>query len=422
MATIADFTARLDHQTRALALTTSEDGLKAHTAGWMLLAKHTSRALSYLPLGGRPEQVGLGPAVVLKPLIDGPRRRLPANTEPVPALAQLAVTVGAIGDILADNLRINPRPEDVGREAAKLQASLLATVHVAARWSRACLEGEYIPHNRLSIRGFLDDLAAVTEPYALIPPANRGGALQDLRIRTDTAPGLTGAATAWADESILVLTERYRTSGWAMQAIAANLALISQTAHTAVQQAARRGELPDLGRAATQPLATSVTAWRAAAAWPPYLRLGGKAMELRALTRDLHHHLLTNPPATVADTRALLRVAAPVAEAHTATMDRLVLGHELWIHGPSLGSSAGYIPGWAREPWWSHQGLVLMKTAQIGQQALAKSNLALATTPDLATEKSLPLGWPPACQPPANLRAEDHHRGRDVTISRGPAR
>lgn len=422
MATIADFTARLDQQTRSLAQTTSEDGLKAHTAGWMLLAKHTSRALSYLPLGGRPEQVGLGHAVVLKPLVDGPRRQLPANTEPVPALAQLSVTVGAIGDILADNLRINPRPEDVGREAAKLQASLLASVHVAARWSRACLEGEYIPRNRLSIRGFLDDLAGATEPYALIPPANRGGALQDLRIRTDTAPGLTGAATAWADEAVLVLAERYRTSGWAMQAIAANLALISQTAHTAVQQAARRGELPDLGRMATQPLAGSVTAWRAAAAWPPHLRLGGKTMELRALTRDLHHQLLTDPPASLADTRALLRIAVPVAEAHTTTMDRLVLGHELWIHGPSLGPSAGYIPGWAREPWWSHQGLTLMKTAQIGHQALARSALAFAATPDLATNKSLPVGWPPACQPPTNVRTAGHHRGRDVTISRGPAR
>lgn len=422
MATIADFTARLDHQTRTLVQATSEDGLNAHTAGWMLLAKHTSRAISYLPLGGRPEQVGLGPAVVLKPLIDGPRRRLPASTEPVPALSQLSVTVGAIGDILADNLRLSPRPEDVGREAAKLQASLLASVHGAACWSRACLQGEYVPRNRLSIRGFLDDLAGATEPYALIPPANRGGALQDLRIRSDTAPGLTGAATAWADEAVLVLTERYRTSGWAMQAIAANLALISQTAHTAVQQAARRGELPDLGRPALQPLAASVTAWRAAAAWPPYLRLGGKAMELRALTRDLHHQLLTDPPTSLTDTRALLRIAAPVAEAHTATMDRLVLGHELWIHGPSLGPSAGYIPGWAREPWWSHQGLVLMKTAQIGQQALAKSAVALAATPDVATDKSLTLGWPPACQPMLPVHTEGHHRGRDVGIRRGPAR
>ena len=394
MASIADLIAQLDRTAARLGTVPHEPDPDALAAGWMLLADRADRAIGQLRLGG--PYVGIGVQSYLEPLAAGPRRPLSASTTPTPVLARMALTIGAINDVLADTLRNRPRPEYVGREAAKLAASLLAPVHVAARWSRTSLEQVRAAGRSLSLRGHLDNLAAVTEPWALIPPANRGSVLDDFRIHTSTAPGLEGAAVAWAAEALLVLGERHRTTSWAMQAIAGNLALISHTAYDAIERAIKQRGLPETARAASQALAGSVTAWRAAATWPPYLRLGGKTTDLRVLSRDLRQCLEADPPRTVNETRNLLHLALPVAGAHAATMDRLVRTHDLWIHGPSLGPSAGYIPGWEPEPWWSHQGLTLARTAQIGHQTLDKAATSLVVDADRTAPASLPLGWPPA--------------------------
>jgi hypothetical protein len=411
MATIADLIAQLDRAAATLNTIPHDPDPDAQAAGWILLAARTDRAISQLRLGG--PYVGIGVHPHLEPLAAGPRRPLPASTTPTPALARMALTIGAINDVLADTLRNRPRPEYVGREAAKLAASLLAPVHVAARWSRTSLEQVSAAGRSLPLRGHLDNLAAVTEPWALIPPVSRGSVLDDFRIHTATAPGLEGAAVAWADEALLVLGERHRTTSWAMQATAGSLALISHAAYDAVERAIKQRDLPETARTASQALAASVTAWRAAATWPPYLRLGGKTTDLRVLTRDLRQCLETDPPRTVTETRNLLHLALPVAEAHAATMDRLARTHDLWIHGPSLGPSAGYIPGWEPEPWWSHQGLTLAKCVQIGREALDRASVAMARGPD-APNSSLPNGWPPSSSArlDAPTRLDRHARVR----------
>ncbi|MGC3994723.1 MAG: hypothetical protein QM779_11525 [Propionicimonas sp.] len=415
--TIADLTAQLDQTAAALAATPTDPDPNAHAAGWMLLADRASRAVEQLSLGGQSVGIGLRP--YLESLVDGPDRPLPGHTTPAAPLARMSLTMGAIADVLADNLRNRPRPEYVGREAAKLAATLAAPLHLAARWSHTGLQDRDLASAHRVLRGRLDNLAAATEPWALIPPARRDSVLADLRIRTPTAPGLDGAIAAWADEALLVLGDRHRTSSWAMQAIAGNLALISHAAYNLAEHAIRHGALPET---ASQALATSATAWRAAATWPPYLRLGGRTNDLRTLSAELKTRLATEPPTTIADTRHLLHLALPVAEAHATTMDRLARSHDLWIHGPSLGPSAGDIPNWEPEPWWSFQGIALAKTAQIAHQALDKACVSLAVTPDRATPRSLPLGWPPACEPPTNGHREGEARGRDVAISREPAR
>ena len=422
MATIADLAAQLEREALTLGPPATDATLDAYVAGWMLLADRTRHAVTYLPLGGRPEKVGIGLRTVLDPLASGPRHPLPADAEPVPVLARLARNMGAIGDVLADNLRNGTRPEYVGAEAAKLESTLLAPVHLAARWSGAGLEHQEIPRNRASIRGLLDDLAAVTEPWALIPPVHRGSVLEDLRIRTASAPGLKGAAVAWADEALLVLTDRYRVSGWAMQAIAGNLAHISHAARVAVQAAAWDGRPPADDRVSAQALAESSTAWRAAATWPPHVRLGGKATDLRALTRDLQQQLASDPPRTLDDTRNLIRLALPVAQAHTAMMDNLVAKHELWVHGPSLGPSAGDIHGWAREPWWSTQGLPMMNAARGGLHALDRASAALASEASRPAPRSGPLGWPPAREVSGALHIGGREQARVPSHRRGPAR
>ena len=422
MATIADLAARLEREALTLGPPATDATLDAYVAGWILLADRTRHAVTYLPLGGRPEKVGIGLRTVLDPLASGPRHPLPADTEPVPALARLALAMGAIGDVLADNLRSGSLPEYVGAEAAKLEATLLAPVHLAAHWSRTGLEHQEVPRNRASIHGLLDDLAAVTEPWALIPPAHRGSVLEDLRIRTTSAPGLEGATVAWADEALLVLTDRYRVSGWAMQAIAGNLALISHTARVAVQAATPDGRLPAGDQGSAHALAESSTAWRAAATWPPHVRLGGKATELRALTRDLQQQLAGDPPRALVDTRDLIRLALPVAQAHTAMMDNLVAKHELWVHGPSLGPSAGDLRGWAREPWWSNQGVPMMNAARIGLQALDGASAALVSEASRTSPSSLPLGWPPAREVSGAVRVGGREQARVPSRRPGPNR
>ncbi len=420
MATIADLLTRLERLATTLGPPDEANGLEPHVAGWMPLAQQTLRAVSNLPTGGRPERVNAGLLAALGPLAKGPRR--PTETRPLEHLSDLAITMGAIGDVLFEHLGRQPRPEFVGREATKLEAGLLSAVHLTARWSLASLERQNLPGTRVSTKRLLRDLVALTEPWALIPPANRGSILEDFRIRTNTAPGLEGGMVAWADEALLVLGERHRTTSWSMQAIAGSLALISHTAHNAIELAIKNGRLPAAARPASEALESSVTAWRAAATWPPYLRLGGETTDLRLLTRDLQQHLREDPPRTIADNRNLLHLALPVAEAHVATMDRLVRTHDLWIHGPSLGPSAGYIPSWEPEPWWSHQGLTLAKTAQIGHRALEKASASLAVKTSEASMGSLRLGWPPSLSTVAEVPADRRGRGRDRSMDRGPAR
>ena len=211
MATIADLLSGLEYRAHTLTRT-PEDTVKTHVAGWMLLARATQHAITSLPLGGRSDVVKAGVRNVLAPLAHGPRDPLVA-VEPAPQLADLAQSMGGISDILADNLSAGGRAEQAGTEALKLEASLLSAVHVAARWSRSTMEDQKLPTSRVSIMAFLDDLAVVTEPYALIPPGRRSSILEDFVIRAPNAAGIEGPTIAWVEAAAATLGERYRVSG-----------------------------------------------------------------------------------------------------------------------------------------------------------------------------------------------------------------
>ena len=179
-----------------------------------------------------------------------------------------------------------------------------------------------------------------------------------------------------------------------MQAIAGDLALLSLAARKAVL-AAGNGELPPKNAAdISATLATSVRSWRAAATWPPHLRLGGRANDLRAACRDLREAIVANPPSGVGEWRMVLGAVTPVALAHAAVMTKLVRGHELWIHGSALNPAVGYARGWVREPRWSEEGRPLMKAAQDGYQALDSALSKLGRTA-ASTIKSERPRWAP---------------------------
>lgn len=395
MATIGDLIGLLERQAHALNGRQPEDTPDAHAAAWTILARHTRRAVSNLPLGGRRPTVDAGIATVLDPMINFRWKPLGPEVTPAPALAGISLTVGAIADVLAAAARLDPRPALVGTEATRLQAGLLAPLHVTARWSRAVLEEQHLSLSRQALVRALRDLATVTEPYALIPPAQRVSLLEDLRLRSHTAPGLEGAVVAWADTVKPVLEDRYRVSGWAMQAVAGNLALLSHVARNAVAQAVGRGAVPEaLAAEATAALAESVKAWRAAATWPPTLRLGGHTGDLREAVRDLRDACITEPLPRVRVLRRILGVASDIGNSHAHVMERLVNRHELWVDADSLGAAAGHAVGWIREPWWSAQGVGLLESANAGRASLTDCVAQIDRLGVLDRPNAVSTAWP----------------------------
>ncbi len=369
MATIGELLDRLESQVHDLRWT-PQDTVGAHEAGWVPLARATGQAITLLPLGGRSDQVKAGIRSVLAPFAHGPRK-LGVGESPAPQLVDLATTVGAISDSLAGILRFGPRPEQVGTPALALEAHLLSAVHVAARWSRSAIEVQSPTPPRPPLTSFLRDLIVVTEPYALIPPEHRASTLEELAFTTPSSPGLEGVIAAWAETAGSILDDRYRVSGWAMQVIAADLALVTQAVRHPFALADVGGPVEAAASTSVlEALTLAARSWRQAAAWPPHLRLGGQNADLRMASRDLRDGVTGNPISTLAEAQRLLELAVPVAAAHARRMNALVRRRELWIYAPALVPKVPYERGWIREPPWSAEGRPLAVAAEAGRVAL----------------------------------------------------
>ena len=398
MATIGELLNRLETQVHDLRWT-PQDTVGAHEAGWVPLARAAGQAITSLPLGGRSDQVKAGIRNVLAPLAHGP---LTANDDAVPApqLVELATTVGAISDSLAGILRFGPRPEQVGTPALELEADLLSAVHVAARWSRTTIEVQCPTPPRPALTTFLRDLIVVTEPYALIPPEHRASTFEDLAFVAPSSPGLEGAVAAWAETAIGILHDRYRVSGWAMQVIAADLALVSQVARSPFAVTGAAGSMEHAAPShAQRALELAVQSWRRAAAWPPHLRLGGQNADLRLACRDLREGVASDVVSTMAQSRRLLTLAAPVGAACARAMSSLVRRHELWIHAPFLVPKVPFDRSWIREPSWSREGDPLLRAAETGNESLQKALSALGGAAARDDGRSGRRRWSPVAEP-----------------------
>lgn len=417
MATIGDLLNQLEFRAHTLTRT-PDDTVRSHLAGWMPLARTTQYAIALLPLGGRSEVVKASVRNVLAPLARGPRQPLD-GVHPAPQLVDLAQIMGGIADTLADNLRTGGRAEYAGSEALKLEASLLSAVHVAALWSGSTMDDQKLPTTRSSVMAFLNDLAVITEPYALIPPGQRTSTLEELALRAPNTHGVEGAAVAWARVATETLTERYRISSWAMQAIAGDLALLCRTTRSAVLAATSRGELPPpTANQLSASLDASTRAWRAAATWPPSLRLGGRNSDLRDASRDLREAIATGPAAKLGSWRRVLGVVTPVALGHAAVMQSLVRRHELWIHSSAVDPDYGHARGWGREPRWSQQGKPLLAAALTGSRALDNAVSVLGTCPQRDTSNSSHR-WGPVDLAPDRKRQDREPRApvESLTVS-----
>lgn len=390
-ATVADLLRVLDRQVHDHGIATERDTASGHVAGWMRLATTTRYAIGLLPLGGRSAQVKAGLRTVLDPLVHGPRDPL-VDPLPAPGLIRTSRTMGAIADVLAEHLRGGGRGDQIGTEAIKLEASLLSAVHVVARWSRAVTASQRFPGTTGTFPAQLSDLIVVTEPFALVPPSRRASLLKDLRLPNPAAPGLEGAVTRWAAEATLVLQERYRVSGWAMQAIAGNLALLGQAAGRA---AVRAGAAGDITAAQADNMAgwfvEAARHWRTAAAWPAHVRLAGHTPTLRQLGRDVRDACGTDP--SLRDLRAPMTAAARLSLLHASVLDELTARRQLWVHTVRTDYRGDHIEAWVREPPGAAESWPLVQAARYGNHALDRAINELART--VRSEAPLSEGWPP---------------------------
>ena len=422
MATIGELSQRLDEQVRTLSGRDDDDTVQSHVAGWIILARPTLRAITALPVGGRKEKLNASLEAVLKPLATGPRKELPGYLAPARHLVEISRTVGAIADVLADSGVNYFSLGLVGSEALRFEASLLASLHVTARWSRSTLSEQTLASTRHSLMTALDDLAILTEPWAMIAPANRASALEHLRLPNPAAPGIEGAVVSWADEAWQILHDRHRATGWSMQATAGTLALLSLLAGDAVVREGPTSGMPhDVIDPLVGTLAQSVEAWRETATWPPNLRLGGSTENFRRLTRDLRETIDTGPKPNLDTMRHLLGIIQPVGLLHATTLERLVAGRELWIHGPIPGT-AEYARKWQRVPTWSIAGQHLAKAAHAGHEALGCAVQMLNTTAQNDSLPSVPLGWPPMVQQRPLVSANKGALEHPPQTRRGPDR
>lgn len=422
MATIGDLTRLLDQQTRTLHGRRDDDTVQSHVAGWLILARPMRRAIDALPVGGRKEKLNASLDAVLRPLAGGPRKELPGGLVPAGRLVDVARTTGAIADVLVGTSSGHYGLGLSGGEAVRLEASLLASLHVTARWSRSTLEDQTLPTTRYSLMAALNDLALVTQPWAMIPPSQRTSAFEHLRMPNPSTPGIEGAVVAWANEAWQTLHDRYRVTGWAMQATAGTLALITHHTREAVQRegAAHSMRSAEVDQIAGT-LATATRAWREAATWPTNLRLGGSTEELRRLTTGVREAFDAEPRQSLDAMRHVLGITHPVALLQASTMERLVAGRELWIHGVIPNSHGDYARKWQRVPEWSSAGTHLAEAAQAGWAATDQAAKALSINSGRVAP-SLPLGWPPACHQAVRVPADQRAPGRDLSIGRGLSR
>lgn len=385
-ATVGDLLRLLDRQVHALGQPTEHDTAIAHVSGWRRLASSTRQVIRLLPLGGRAGQVKTGLHTVLAPLVEGSREMLPDHL-PAPRLIQTSRTIGGIADILAEHLHGGGQDNQIGTEATKLEANLLSAVHVIARWSRAVTAKQKFPGTAGVFPALLTDLIVVTEPYALIPPSRRGSVLEDLRLPNPGAPGLEGAVIRWASEATLILQERHRVSGWAMQAIAGNLALLSRTAGRAAIHARDAG---DITKAQAETLtgwfAESARLWRAAATWPRHLRLGGHTPTLRERGTEVRDACIGTMP-RLEQLKPPMQATARLSLLHASAMDDLAAKHQLWMHTVRTDYRGQQVEGWTREPPGTMDSWHLVHAARDAHRALDRA------VHELTVQTSLPKPW-----------------------------
>lgn len=345
--------------------------LPAHLRGWAPLATNTLRVLEALdPFPQDRELYGL-------------LRRLAASQgvrpgRPDGGMQRLALIVGALGDVVL------PAPETVAHagqtQRSRLQASLQAALHAAARVTVDIAQNA----DQTQVADTVRKVAEATELAALLPPSARVSTLERLAVPRLSPGTLDGAVQVWAGVARRTFSDGWLVTGVALQEAAATLALVCQTTADTLHEAARRRVLdPDTAREAARLADAASIGWRAAAAWPTSVQLGGRAYEHHQAVRTVRQ-ALTGPPLarlTLRERTRTLRTAISaclkIGDAQAEAVTRLAREGGLWVARERVNLRP---PGVQRhkirldwEPIWPGHpaGRVLIDQAQAAHQQLA---------------------------------------------------
>jgi len=327
MATVDDLLRRMHRQAAALRPDGNAGQLDAHLIAWGSLAANARRVLE--ALDPRPEGHPDFYALLQSVRRGGPTQ---AGTAADPSVTALALTVGALGDVVAGSPRVVAAAGQAQR--ARLQASIRAALHAAAR---STVDIARAAGNERA-GAIVWKIAEATELDALLPPQARVSTLERLAVTRLSADTVDGAVQLWVGAAEPIFTNYHLITGIALQDAAATLALVSRaTADTMYDAARRRVIEPDASRETARLMGIASKAWREAAAWPATVQLGGRAYGHHRAVRAVRD-ALTGPPLArltlrekVHALRFAVSAAATIGEMQARAVTWLVNRGGLWI-------------------------------------------------------------------------------------------
>lgn len=399
--TVRDLLDRLHEQAWTLAGANADDpadGTDPATIrrSWTRLARHATRALHHLPFAAESPYRHYARVIIdtLEPLREDPG--LPGSRHHQP-LVQLSRTLGSIADLTVPHMHV---VDDDG--ATGLQASILAAVYCAARWSIPRMD--IPPKNRPSRAAFgLRKLMVLAEPFAALPPGQRNPNLEDLFVSRSSEPGLDAALIRWRHVVDEQLADRYTLTANAFQTIAADCAIVTAAAIVSIRHAGPASlAIPEHHESALTALQRAHSRWTALSTWPEGLFLGGRtSKDLRTASIGLQAEVSallrtesgwagaeqlwerTTPAGLLAQTRRGIATVAGIASAYSNAMTDHTIGRERpWmkatmvpaVHRNGFANRAAARDGWTPIPETMTAGI----HAQLAIDTFAASQCARA--------------------------------------------
>lgn len=357
---------------RTFELTTPQHrGPDQSMPGWHRLARNAMRILD--TVDPPPELVPILRSIETAPEVEG---RDADDIEPITAIGY---TLG----VLADTLNSQPEVAALASHAdrAQLRSCLLCSLYGAATATLAAMQAD---ETSSPVRNLIHNLAEATEAASFVPWRPLHSPLGQLAVGPSSG-GLDQVVVAWAASATDVLGSRTRSTGYAFQRTAASIAQLCLVAAKTVRSA----EDWATGVQVEAALTSACRDWQIAADWPPEVRLGGHATELRHRSQDLDdalapHRLTAMGQRSREDAmQSALLLAVGVATAHESALMRVVTGGELWIVAEALGPA--YLtrhPGTHRSDWVLDPGTVhgttLLQAAHRANSTLQEATVELA--------------------------------------------
>ena len=375
----------------------SVDRSEALLRAWPGLAASALRALDAVPfVAVRASDVAPLRGSLTEIAARGHRwRGSAAGAGPHPDVVGIMTRYGVLADLLAGQLPVSTAV-DVSA-ALGLQANILAPVHAAAVATLGVLDGREPTGDA---RFLLQRLAARTEPFALVPVGDRRGRFEDVGVVAAGDQSFDAAIADWVRVTGRKLGSRHDVTGYALQAAAGDIVILSAAAATTVRAGVTLGLVdPEQGSSAVKALAASHAAWREPTRWPASVRLdGARSPEqaaasrfLRGLITDTMRHGQDWLPAQalhdrldvtvlLGSMRRGMHAAGNVALVHYQAVENVVRGQgQLWVAASTLNDPAIYGPDMVRAAL-RKRWVPMPRHEPVGEAILGAAKHALTTT------------------------------------------